>query len=517
MSGITLSKAVRSNLLNLQSTADLLSRAQERLSTGLRVNSAIDNPNNFFTAQNLNSRANDLTQLLDAVSSAIQTVNAADRGITGISKLVESAQATARQALQTSATVGASGVTASTSTSNTSALTIYDVGPAAAAGTTGIAIADDSLQANTLFSEGQTITYSNGVDSVTIEFYDSTNGPYSGSNVPQNINSTFTIADMFEDETDYFNLGSDSFSGGNFSISSSSGNVVVDLGSDTTHTLTISGTAATMLGIAGTFAPHPLVTSGNETAGDVTINGQTVSLADGDTASDILGKFQSAAGSSAGTDAFTVSNASGVLTFSGTNGNDLDISGDANTLAALGLSDTTIDGTPGGAPNPKRAELVDSYNEILSQIDTLAKDSGYNGVNLLKGDTLAVLFNEDGSSKLNIVGEVDDASTLGLGTLASTAFDSNSSINDVLDDLTGAIDNLRAHAVKLGSSLSIVQTRREFTTNMVDVLQKGASNLTLADANTEAADVLALQTRQQLSSTALSLASQADQNVLRLF
>src|SRR5687768_13550241 len=112
MSEITLSKAVRSNLLNLQSTANLLGKAQERLSSGLRVNSALDNPTNFFTAQGLNSRANDLSQLSDAVSNAVQTVAAADKGISAITKLVESAQATARQALQTSATVAGPDVAA---------------------------------------------------------------------------------------------------------------------------------------------------------------------------------------------------------------------------------------------------------------------------------------------------------------------------------------------------------------------------------------------------------------------
>src|SRR5262245_6531295 len=112
MSAITLSRAVRSNLLNLQSTADLLSRAQERLSTGLRVNSAIDSPTNYFTALNLNSRASDLSQLLDSVSTAVQTVNAANTGITSLTKLLDTAQATARQALQTSATVSTPAVAA---------------------------------------------------------------------------------------------------------------------------------------------------------------------------------------------------------------------------------------------------------------------------------------------------------------------------------------------------------------------------------------------------------------------
>src|SRR6187551_2993743 len=119
MSDITLSKAVRSNLLNLQSTANLLGKSQERLSSGLRVNSALDNPTNFFTAQGLNSRANDLSQLSDAVSNAVQTVAAADKGITAITKLVESAQATARQALQSATTVTTA--TAATTTGSTTA------------------------------------------------------------------------------------------------------------------------------------------------------------------------------------------------------------------------------------------------------------------------------------------------------------------------------------------------------------------------------------------------------------
>jgi flagellin-like hook-associated protein FlgL len=105
MSDVTLSSAVRSNLLSLQNTADMMAKTQERLATGLKVNSALDNPTNFFTASSLNSRAGDLGRLLDAVGNATQTLEAADNGISAITKLVESAQATARQAQQTSANV----------------------------------------------------------------------------------------------------------------------------------------------------------------------------------------------------------------------------------------------------------------------------------------------------------------------------------------------------------------------------------------------------------------------------
>src|SRR5688572_10826282 len=98
-SDITLSKGVRSNLLSLQNTAELLNRTQERLATGKKVNSALDNPINFFTSSGLSSRANDLSRLLDSVGNAVQTLQAADKGISAITKLIETAQATAKQAL----------------------------------------------------------------------------------------------------------------------------------------------------------------------------------------------------------------------------------------------------------------------------------------------------------------------------------------------------------------------------------------------------------------------------------
>src|SRR3569833_1478711 len=112
MSDITLSAAFRSNLLSLQNTASLLDTTQTRLATGNKVNSALDNPTSYFTASSLNSRASDLGNLLDGVSNAIQTIQAANDGISSITKLVQSAQATANQAQQLSEPVGAAGVPA---------------------------------------------------------------------------------------------------------------------------------------------------------------------------------------------------------------------------------------------------------------------------------------------------------------------------------------------------------------------------------------------------------------------
>ena len=100
MSGIVLSASVRQNLLSLQSTADLLSTTQNRLATGNKVNSALDNPTNFFTAQGLNNRAGDINNLLDGIGNGVQVLQAANTGITSLQKLVDTAKSIANQALQ---------------------------------------------------------------------------------------------------------------------------------------------------------------------------------------------------------------------------------------------------------------------------------------------------------------------------------------------------------------------------------------------------------------------------------
>src|SRR5204862_3906429 len=102
MSDIVLTAGVRANLLQLQSTAETITATQTKLATGKRVNSALDNPINFFTAQGLSNRAGDLSNLLDSMASGVNTIQAANNGITSITKLVQSAQALASQALQTS-------------------------------------------------------------------------------------------------------------------------------------------------------------------------------------------------------------------------------------------------------------------------------------------------------------------------------------------------------------------------------------------------------------------------------
>jgi flagellin-like hook-associated protein FlgL len=274
MSDIVLTAGVRSNLLQLQQTADLITKTQTKLATGKRVNSALDNPINYFTAQGLTNRASDLGNLLDAMSSGISTIQAANNGITSITKLVQSAQALVSQAQQTT---------------------------------------------------------------------------------------------------------------------------------------------------------------------DVTV----------------------------------------------------------------------------------RSGLAVQFDNIRGQIDTLARDSGFNGINLLDKQNsadLTVTLNETGTSTV-VVAAVDfTTGANGLNVAgANNNWGSTADITAASTDLTAALTKLRSQAQAFGSNLSTVQIRQDFTKAMINTLQTGADGLTLADSNEEGANLLALQTRQQLSTTALALASQASQAVLRLF
>lgn len=266
-----LSTAMRSNLLSLQDTQSGIATAQARLSTGKRVNSALDNPSSFFTAAGLTNRANDLTRLQDAMGLGTKVIEAADKGIKAITKLVEQAQGLANQALQTS---------------------------------------------------------------------------------------------------------------------------------------------------------------------------------------------------------------------------------DATT----------------------RSTLATQFDALRTQIDQLAGDSGYNGTNLIGTgpDSLTVTFNEDGSSTLAVTGVALDSTGLAVAA-AANAWVANADITAAVDDLSAGLNTLRANAATFGSNLTVVQNRIDFTKGLTQTLQAGSDLLTLADLNEEGANLLALQTRQQLGIQALSLASQSDQAILRLF
>jgi len=158
--------------------------------------------------------------------------------------------------------------------------------------------------------------------------------------------------------------------------------------------------------------------------------------------------------------------------------------------------------------------FAEQYNVIISQYNNLMNDGSYKGINLLKGENLVVIFNEKSSSKLIISGKNMNSNNLGI---VNADWKNIDDVAFSIKQLKNAINSLRSFVSELGNNYSIVQNREEFTEKLINILTEGADKLTLADMNEEAANMLALQTRQQLAINSLSLASMASQSILKLF
>jgi flagellin len=178
---------------------------------------------------------------------------------------------------------------------------------------------------------------------------------------------------------------------------------------------------------------------------------------------------------------------------------------------------STAQSAASSAITDDRTALAAQYDAIRGQIDFMAADSGYKGVNFLNSENLTVSFDADGASSLTLTG-FDASAEVGLGLTAATDWgaDATNTATDIAL-LDTAKSTLRTEAQELSNNLGIVTTRQDFTEKMVNTLEDGVANLTNADMNEEGANMLMLQTRQQLGTTSLSLASQAAQSVLRLF
>ncbi|MDD2898667.1 MAG: flagellin [Desulfuromonadaceae bacterium] len=156
------------------------------------------------------------------------------------------------------------------------------------------------------------------------------------------------------------------------------------------------------------------------------------------------------------------------------------------------------------------------FLQITSQITTLASDSSYRGTNLLTNGTLSIEFApKAGDSKLTVAGFKAGSADLGVSGTANWANVQNAT--QAMAGMDAALTTLRSKSSVLASNLSVITARQDFTDNVINTLQQGADGLTLADMNNEGANMLMLQTRQSLGTTALSLSSQAAQSVLRLF
>ncbi len=213
-------------------------------------------------------------------------------------------------------------------------------------------------------------------------------------------------------------------------------------------------------------------------------------------------------------------NGGGDIAIASTTSDPVTISGTDNAASGL-FSDANIGAnTPtvtAGTSSSIRATLQDNYNGLLTQMNQLAADSGYNGVNLLNADNLTLNFNATGTSKLTLNGVNDTYTGLGLNSLSNNEFQDDNSISDVENAINAAISTVQAQTETFGTNSGVITTRQTFETNMINTLQTGASNLVAADQNAESADLLTEQTQQQLEISALSIANQANQSVLKLF
>jgi hypothetical protein len=513
MSGIVLSASVRQNLLSLQSTAALLATTQNDLATGNKVNSALDNPTEYFTAQGLTNRASDISNLLDGIGNGVQVLQAANTGITSLQALIANAQSIANQVLQTSTgystksnvtSTAIAGATANNLLGTPSAFTNATVtgsaiGGAAATTTKLTALTSAIAATDSLTIDGKTIAFSN-----------------SGGNV---IAATGATLDLTNATVGDLLTAIDTITG--TATPSTLGSTQLTLSTGTAQNLVIGGTAGTLTKLGLTAATTP------RGGGTYALSGQTLDIA--------------ATGNGTATAITFGTSAGQVSTLNGLNtalaANNLQASIDStgaitittlNNAAASTIGAITGTATPFASltaaapvadPNSQstRNSLVAQYNQVLAQIDTTSQDSSFNGINLLNGDTLNLTFDETGASKLAIQGFVFNDAGLGLSNLtAGVDFLDSNSANSILKQLNQASTTLRTAASSLGSNLSIVEIRQDFNKNLINVLQTGASNLTVADPNQEAANSQALSTRQSIAVSALALANQSQQSVLQL-
>ena len=537
MSGIVLSASVRQNLLSLQSTASLLATTQNDLATGNKVNSALDNPTEFFTAQSLNNRASDISNLLDGIGNGVQVLQAANTGITSLQGLVASAQSIANQVLQsplgysTKSNVVSAAITGATATNllgtttaNThvtgTAITNDDTATPAVISATTLLVGTAGSTSNDLqspgISNGSTLTVDG--KSITFSTAQTTSSTDGSGNVTIGIGSgsTLKVSDVLS--------AIDSITGatGGTASSVATGQLVLSTGTAQNLVLGGTGNALAALGLsAGTTSVSPI--SGETLTIGATGGGTQTAITFGTGAGQVSTLNQLNTALAANNLQASIDSSSGAITI--TTSNDA-ASSTVGTLSGTAVSTTgspfkssAAAAAPVADPNSQatRASLVAQYNNVLAQINTTATDSSFNGINLLNGDTLKLTFNETGKSTLGITGVTFNDAGLGLSTLTSgTDFLDNSSANKVLTSLNAASTTLRGEASALGSNLSIVQIRQDFNKNLINVLQTGSSNLTLADTNEEAANSQALSTRQSIAVSALALANQSQASVLQL-
>ena len=683
---ISLTASMRSNLLSLQNIAGQVDLTQNRLSTGLKVNSAIDNPSSYYTAVSLNNRASDLSALLDSMAQGIQTIKAATEGLEAGAGLLEQAAATATQALENAyfphrsldyyVRQGYHVIDSEMDNVEIEAL-MTDGAKLVLAGDVvldaGLVLAADNVTIN---GNGHSLTYQGTDDLLSVSGQNTTitniklnyENDAGGSAIEVTGSADISFIEIEAqgnkvygihsgkggkitlDNTMGFNVsgnGSHNLVNGNTEIYDGKSNtqaIVDQIGADglaamAAHQFYAPGVAKNdanfgqgqwylpsigeLMDLYGT--DYEAMTDGKGTSGAVGDNKDKINealntlkangadaealsnswywsssefdnhhywgctMTDGNRTSrnelnfehyirsfsylenrfdpreggPKIGDVMYADLSYGSADAYDGSKtAVGVVTwvsedgrsakvmnlkdlrFSSTDqaGNfnpDKPYQGNNTTHWSTADADTNITditdygfqklleaAQSGGKITVSNTNLTTnkdeiylanqtaSYHEILSQYDSLIKDSSYKGINLLREQDLTVAFNEDRSAQLSVQGKDASAQALGLVTMN---WETQNDVAQSLSEIAAALNQIRQMSSELGNYYSIVTTRENFTQNLINVLTEGADKLTLADMNEESANMLALQTRQQLAVNSLSLASQASPSILKLF
>ncbi|MEE4011791.1 flagellin [Roseibium sp. FZY0029] len=496
MPDIVLSSAVRDNLLSLKQTADLQSITQTRLATGLKVNTALDNPNSYFTAQSLNDRASDLSNLLDNMGQAVQTIRAADKGITSITKLVESAKAIANQALQTSSEYERK---LFTSQYNDLLEQIEDMArDSSYKGKNLLAGAGNELEV--IFNEDSTSNLTvNPVDFTDTSLDDGLNlddldAGGTGTSSFNLYSGTTTISLSGMQASSNLTDLADWATGNVISITDSSGTTNLTVGTDITTVQDYVDALNDLNGVSATF---------DEATDSITI---TSGL------DNALYISKDNTGGGAATDGGDTGGTTTTMTVS-------PLSSTATLITSGGFqAGDTITITDGNGFEPASLEIDEetTVSDLVTFINNVkGLDATFSGGSIsLIGEVSFDISSSNSDFNRTTLGSTSGIVSL---TAAASEFKSDTDIDRTLQAINAALDELRNAARSMGTALSTVEIRTDFTQNLINTLEVGAGHLTIADMNEEGANMLALQTRQQLSSTALSLANQADQSVLSLF
>ena len=451
MSDITLTSAVRQNLLSLQSTTDLIGRTQNRLSTGLRVSNAIDDPVSYFQAKGLGDRGSDFHQKKSNIDQGISSLTAATDALTAIENLVQQLKGLATNAKS-----------ATTATEIDNIVTQFN---------------DLRSQINNLTSDAtyQGLNLISGTGStLSVTFSNDTASMLNVNSVDVTVGGKGLNVAQLTANTGGFTFNIGAVSVGQFS-------------SALTTTITNTAGSGAVSGITGTLDLNSI---------SVSVAGKSAqSLSVGDTITLKYGGLS-----------FTVNVTSSIESYGALSGSFITAgtysAGETVVFKAVTGSVSNASAGTGFSAQSAGSGFSAGVSKLSVVFTAVAAAAATTGIAL-------------GFGVLKITGaSVDTAET---DAVRAVGIGYTSELNSRIQNLDSALTTLRSRAQILGANVAVLQTRLDFTKNYVSTLTAGAGKLTLADLNEEGANLLALQTRQQLGIQSLAFAGQSEQSILGLF